>query len=423
MTWEQRYRLRQTARTSLVLWGVVSLVAALLVAPAVRWLDRETGWKVFNFSPDGARAVLSVLVGSMLTFIVFVLSATLIVVQLASGQWTPRVIRLVLATPGVKIALGILTFAYCYTLAALGRVEARVPDLHVGIAVLLNLACIVVFFLFVQRLSSALRPDSLVQLVAHRAEQVIDEVYPSLLDPKHEEMPRSQIRPALPAEEIEFTGQAGVIMAFSAVDLARVARDANVTVELIPQVGDFVSAGDVLFRVTGGTKPIPTETLRGCVAVGPERTMEQDPRFVFRILVDIANKALSPAINDPTTAVQVLDQIQRLLLRLGERRLDDGQLREQDGTLRLVYGTPNWPDFVMLAVSEVRHFGSESLQVYRRLRVMLTHLIEQLPESRRPPLQAELALVRSGVERSFEDLEDRKRANVGDYQGVGRSET
>ena len=277
MTWEQRYRLHQTARTSLVLWGVVSLVAALLVAPAVRWLDRETGWKVFDFSPEGARAVLSVLVGSMLTFIVFVLSATLIVVQLASGQWTPRVIRLVLATPGVKIALGILTFAYTYTLAALGRVDARVPDLHVGIAVLLNLACIFVFFLFVQRLSSALRPDSLVQLVAHRAEQVIDEVYPLLFDPKHEEMPRSQVLPALPAEEIEFTGQAGVIMAFSAVDLARVARDVNATIEFIPQVGDFVAAGDMLFRVIGGTKPIPTETLHGYVAVGPERTMEQDP--------------------------------------------------------------------------------------------------------------------------------------------------
>jgi len=422
MTWEQRYRLRQTARTSLVLWGVVSLVAALLVAPAVRWLDRETGWKVFDFSPEGARAVLSVLVGSMLTFIVFVLSATLIVVQLASGQWTPRVIRLVLATPGVKIALGILTFAYTYTLAALGRVDASVPDLHVGIAVLLNLACIVVFFLFVQRLSSALRPDSLVQLVAHRAEQVIDEVYPLLFDPKHEEMPRSQVLPALPAEEIEFTGQAGVIMAVSAVDLARVARDANAAIELIPQVGDFVAAGDLLFRVIGGTQPIPTETLHGYVAVGPERTMEQDPRFVFRILVDIANKALSPAINDPTTAVQVLDQIERLLLRLGKRRLDDGQLRERDGKLRLVYGTPNWPDFVMLAVSEVRQFGSESLQVYRRLQAMLAHLIDKLPEVRRPPLEAELTLVRSGVERSFEDLEDRRRANVGDYQGVGRSE-
>src|SRR5947209_7686712 len=132
MTWEQRYCLRRTARTSLVFWATAALVLALVIAPAVRWLDHATGWVLFDFSPDGARALLSTLVGAMLTFIVFVLSATLIVVQLASGQSTPRVVALVLATPGVKIALGVLTFTYAYTLSALGRVEERVPDLHVS---------------------------------------------------------------------------------------------------------------------------------------------------------------------------------------------------------------------------------------------------------------------------------------------------
>ena len=144
MTWEQRYRLRHAARTSLVLWAGLALVAALVCAPAVRWLDRETGWVVFGFSPDGARAVLGALVGSMLTFIVFVLSATLIVVQLASGQLTPRVIAMVFTMPGVKTTLGLFTFTYAYTLSALARVEGQVPDLHVGVAVLLNLACVVV---------------------------------------------------------------------------------------------------------------------------------------------------------------------------------------------------------------------------------------------------------------------------------------
>ena len=119
MTWEHRDRLWCGASTSLVLWAALALVAALLCAPVVWWLDRETGWAVFGYSPAGARAVLSTLVVSMLTFIVFVLSVTLIVVQLASGQLTPRVIAPVLAKPGVKIALGTLTFTYAYTLAAL----------------------------------------------------------------------------------------------------------------------------------------------------------------------------------------------------------------------------------------------------------------------------------------------------------------
>src|SRR5689334_18675284 len=112
--------MRHAARTSLVLWGVVALVAALLLAPQFRRLDAALGVTLFGYSPDGARAVLGALAGSMLTFIVFVLSATLIVVQLASGQLTPRVIALVLATPWVKIAVGALTFTYTFTLAVLG---------------------------------------------------------------------------------------------------------------------------------------------------------------------------------------------------------------------------------------------------------------------------------------------------------------
>jgi uncharacterized membrane protein len=423
MTWEQRYRWRQTARTSLVLWAGASLVAALIVAPAVRWLDRETGWALFGLSPDGARAVLSVLVGSMLTFVVFVLSATLIVVQLASGQSSPRVIAMVLATPWVKIALGMLTFTYTYSLAALGRVEDRVPDLHVGVAILLNLACLVIFFQFVHRLSTGLRPASLIQLVADRAQRVVDDVYPQPFDPERGEQTATGSLPTGPNQIIEFAGPSGVVLAFSVKDLASLATEGGVIVELVPQVGDFIAAGDPLFRVYGDIRPVTAEALRSCVAVGPERTIDQDPRFVFRVLVDIASKALSPAINDPTTAVLALDQIQHLLFILGRRYLDEGQVRDADRKLRLVYGTPDWPDFVMLAVSEVRQFGAGSLQVNRRLRAMLKRLIEVLPEARHPPLEEELALLGSAIQREFDDEEDRKRASVADYQGVGGSET
>jgi uncharacterized membrane protein len=423
MTWEQRYRLKHAARTSLVLWAGMALIAALFCAPAIRWLDRESGWAVFGFSPDGARAVLGALAGSMLTFIVFVLSATLIVVQLASGQLTPRVIAIVFAMPWVRITLGIFTFTYAYTLSALSRVEDRVPDLHVGAAVFLNLTCIVVFFLFVQRLSSGLRPSTMMRLVADRGRGVIEEVYPLEYDPGRAEQARSGARSMSSGEVVEFTGRSGVVMAFSVADLIRLARDTDSVVELVPQVGDFVALGDPLFRISAGSRLVSPAGLRGCVAIGAERTMEQDPRFVFRILVDIASRALSPGINDPTSAVQVIDQIHHLLLCLGRRHLDDGQARDKDGKLRLVYGTPDWPDYVMLAVSEIRQFGEGSLQVDRRLRAMLEHLIGALPEARRAPLQQELAMLGSAVERKFRDEEDRKRAGIADYQGVGGSDS
>lgn len=424
MNWEKRYRLWHTARTSLVLWAGLSLTAALVCAPAFRWVDRETGWVVFGYSPDGARTVLGALAGSMLTFIVFVLSATLIVVQLASAQLTPRIITIVFAMPRVKVTLGLFTFTYTYTLAALGRVEDRVPDLHVGVAVILNLVCIGAFYFFVQQLSAGLRPTSMMQHVADRGRRVIDQVYPQGYRVGRGHQARSaEIPPTSPIEVVEFTGRPGVVMAFSVPLLVRLADAADAVIELIPQVGDFVATGDPLFRIYCGKRPVSRESLRGCVAVGAERTMEQDPRFVFRILVDIASKALSPGINDPTTAVLVLDQIHYLLLCLGGRQLDEGRVRGRDGKLRLAYGTPDWPDYVMLAVSEIRQFGEGSIQVDRRLRAMLEHLIDALPEARRAPLREELTMLGCAVERRFRDAEDRKRASIADYQGVGGSDS
>ena len=304
------------------------MLAALLAAPIIRWLDRETGWIIFGFSPDGAGAILGALTGSMLTFIVFVLSATLIVVQLASGQLTPRIIAMVFAMPWVRISLGIFTFTYVYTLSALGRVEDRVPDLHVSMAVLLHLTCIVVFFLFVQRLSNGLRPSTMMKLVADRGREVIEQVYPAAYDPNRPEQAISGALPASPAQMVEFTGRTGVVMAFSVAELVRLARDAETVVELLPQVGDSLAPGDLMFRIYGGAQAVSLDALRACVAVGPERTLDQDPRFVFRILVDIANRALSPAVNDPTTAVIALDQIDNLLLCLGQQRLDEGRAHD-----------------------------------------------------------------------------------------------
>ena len=420
MTWEQRYRLGHYARTSLVVWAGVALVAALALAPVVRWIDRETTWMVFGFSPDGARALLGTLVGSMLTFIVFVLSATLIVVQLASGQLTPRVIALVFAMPWVRTTLAMFTFTFAYTLSALARVEAEVPDLHVGVAVLLNLGSIVVFFVFVERLSGDLRPSTIMRQVADRGRAVIAQVYPAAYDPADPERPPGGHLPPVPPRVVAYAGQSGVVMAFDAAGLVMAAAAAGAVVELVPQVGDSLAPGDPLFRVYGPA--VSEAALHGRVAVGAERTLDQDPRFSFRILVDVASRALSPAVNDPTTAVLALDQLTALLLVLGRRRLDEGVARDTAGAVRLVYGTPDWPDFVLLAVSEIRQYGVGSIQVGRRLRAMLERLKGELPADRLPPLEKELALLRSSIERTYPDEEDRKRAGVADYQGVGGSD-
>jgi len=162
--------------------------------------------------------------------------------------------------------------------------------------------------------------------------------------------------------------------------------------------------------------------LRNSVAFGPERTLEQDPTFAFRIIVDIASKALSPAINDPTTAVLALDQIHHLLRLVGSRQLDTGQDRDAAGRLRLVYRTPDWEDFVSLAVTEIRQFGGASIQIARRLHAMLNNLIQTLPEDRAVLLRQELSLLHRSAQRFFLEPEDRALADIGDVQGMGGSD-
>jgi uncharacterized membrane protein len=400
----------------------ISLMLAIAVAIVMRQVDEQTNWRLFNYSPDGARAVLGVLVGSMLTFIVFVLSATLIVVQLASAQYTPRVIAIIFAQPAIKLTLSLLTFTFTYSLAALARVETRVPDLLVSTAVVLNVICILSFFFFAQHLSSGLRPNVLMRHVNRLGRKVIDQIYPQPFNADKPEASGSAMANIEFTHSFDYAGPSGVVMAFSVANLVQLATANNCLIRLVPQVGDYLCPGDPLVQVAGEPSRIRGEDLRGCIAVGNERTLEQDPRFAFRILVDMASKALSPAINDPTTAVIALDKIHDLLQYLGRRHLGDGLMVGERGALRLVFGTPDWPDFVMLAVSEIRQYGATSLQVHRRLQALLKHLIEVLPPLRAAPLEKELKLLQTAAVRAFPDEDDRQRVNVSDYQGVGESE-
>ena len=143
----------------------------------------------------------------------------------------------------------------------------------------------------------------------------------------------------------------------------------------LPAVGDTVLKPMPLLHVLGARKPIDERKLRNAIELGNGRTFEQDPKYAIRLLVDIAIKALSPAINDPTTAVQALDQIEDLLLRLGQRHLEIGAYRDSGGELRLVIPCPTWDDLLRLAFSEILFFGATSVQVMRRMNALVADLV------------------------------------------------
>jgi uncharacterized membrane protein len=214
-------------------------------------------------------------------------------------------------------------------------------------------------------------------------------------------------------------GKGGTLLAVDRDYLVAEAARANGVIELVPHVGDFLAVGESVFRLYGGAAVIEDRSLRAAIALGTERTLEQDPMFAFRILVDIAVKALSKAINDPTTAVLAIDQISRLLRLVGECQLRDEQMRDGAGSVRLIFPTPNWEDYVHVAFREIRHYGVESLQIARRLRAMGESLIRTLPEVRHAALREELMLLDRAVQRVWRDPEDLALARAPDSQGLG----
>jgi uncharacterized membrane protein len=396
------------------------MLAALIGARSLHGIEKAYGWES-NLPPGTAQAVLGTMASSMFTFIVFVSSALLVAVQLASSQLTPRIIGIVFRDPITKGALVVFVFTFTFTLGVLVRITDSVPLLTTYIAGYSSLASLGVFLYLIDHVGKALRPSGALWAVAYLGRQVIESVYPRFLA----DSSTTAIEP-LPHPMMErmtsstiLNRKDGVVLAFDIPGLVSLAQRTDCVIEMVPQVGDFVAIGDPLFRIYGGKTSLPAEALYQSVAVGQERTMEQDPAFAFRIIVDIASKGLSPAINDPTTAVLALDQIHHLLRDVGRRRLDDERVRDKAGQLRLVYGTPDWEDFVQLAVTEIRQFGGSSIQIARRLRAMLENLIQTLPQERVPLLRQELKLLHRSAERFFTEPEDRALADVSDSQGVG----
>lgn len=420
MSWLHRYRVRDYFENSIWIVPVLGMLAAMAAVRLLHWVEDGRGWES-SVDPDTARAVLGTVASSLFAFVVFVSSALLVAVQLASAQLTPRIIGLVFKSPVNRFALTFFVFTFTFSISALIRIGTTVPLLTAHGAAYSCVLSLGVFLYMIDHLGKALRPSGALRTVAREGRKVIDNVYPHPFDESEAAVPpEATYFPDAVAATIPSPGD-GVVLAFDPKGLLALARRANCVIELVPQVGDHVAAGDPLFRVYPGSAAPPVREMCQSVAVGQERTLEQDPTFAFRVMVDIASKALSPAINDPTTAVLALDQINHLLRRVANRRLDTGQVRDAAGQLRLVYRTPDWEDFVRLAVTEIRHFGGESIQVARRMRAMLESLLRTLPPARAGMLRQELDLLRRSAERSFAEPEDRALADVSDYQGVGGS--
>lgn len=422
LSWNTRYRIRSYLQSAL--W-IVPLLAVFIERPFgifIHWLDFKLAWEGVGLGVEGARALSNAVVTFSLSFIVFTFGSLLVAIQVASGQYTPRIIATTLLRDNViRFTVGLFVFTLLFAVKALNRIETSVPELVVIITGVLGMTCLLAFLFLIDYAARLLRPVSLVKLVGDAGLAVMDSVYPEkLADAPHAEQALDQ-NPGTLKRRILHRGTSSIVLAVNVQQVVAEAARLNGVIEFAPHVGDFVGVDEPLFLLHSGAEHADENKLRRTVIFGSERTLEQDPLFALRILVDIAIKALSAAINDPTTAVLAMDQIQRVLRRAGTRNLRTDQISDRAGNLRMILKTPDWDDFVHLACTEIRHCGVSNMQIVRRLRAMLLNLREALPPPRHAALMLQLDLLDRMMEKVYQLPEDLALAKLPDSQGIGAS--
>jgi uncharacterized membrane protein len=404
---------------------VYSIAAVVLGIGVPRLEARFFPDLVAPVGASAAMALLSSIASGMLPLTGLVFSLAFVMVQFSATAYSPRLVAWLAGSRMMAHSLGIFTATFLYALAALIWVDrggsGKVPLLTVWFAILLLLVSVVFFVLLVEKLGM-LQVSRVLAYAGDQGRAVIERDYALLREggPEAESAKPAEALPPV-SQVLAHRGGPAVIQAFDRRGLVRLAEREGAVIAIAAAVGDTVSEGLPLLRLHGCTHAIPERRLRRLVHLGAERTFAQDPKYALRLLVDIAIKALSPAINDPTTAVQALDQIEDLLLRLSRRDLSAGRASDARGALRLVYPVPGWDDLLLLAFDEIRYCGANSIQVMRRMRALLKDLAAHVPPARRAALQRYLERVDTGIHRAFDDAEDRKDALEEDRQGLGLS--
>lgn len=411
---------RENIRNSLWFLPTVCVLASIALAVGLGQLDQHAhqGWVerlTFQGDADNARTFLTTISTSMITFTGLVFTITIVVLQLASQQLSPRVLRTFLRDRLSQLSLGVFVATFTYSLVVLrelrpGEEGASVPSISITAAFVLVLLSIGFFVAYIHRISQSIRIGNLAESIADETDAAIADIY------EHAEVAPDLPEPSgTPIQTIEAVGR-GVLAAMDRDSLVEVARQAGAVIRVLPALGDFVPSGAPVLAVYG--HPVP-EDARDHLALSLERTMRQDPAFGFRQLVDIGQKALSPAVNDPTTAVQAIDLMHDLLRKLATRPFPEGQRADHDGNLRLIFPVMTWDAYVHLACDELRHYGATSLQVMRRLRAMLEDIYSVAPDERRPVIETQLDLLSAAIQRNWADIEDRELGLVADPQGLG----
>lgn len=338
---------------------------------------------------DQLIAFLTSVATGMMTFTGVVLSLLFVMLELGATGYSPRIVSSWVKDPRIANATGVFTGTFAYSLMALRAIGLVQGSRSCALTIYVAFGWLLASLWMLTRLAKVFAEHDhtyVLRMLGQHGSEAIDWVYTiasSKAGGAHaDELPENE---GVPLQVFVHEGPPLYIVRIHVPRLVALARARGALIRIPFAQGDAVTAGATLAVVHGA--PIPFRYLRGLIELGVERELRADPKYALRLLVDVALRALSSSTNDPTTAVQALDQIEALLVKLGNLDLEIGRVRDGAGELRLVYDATTWEEYLELALAEIQYYGAASLQTERRLVALFAFLRDHLPPSRRAAVE------------------------------------
>lgn len=403
------------------LWPIptAAVIAALLLGVGLPEVDAAVGGKLsptasewlFGGDAGAARTLLAAIASSLITVTSLTFSLTVVTLQLASSQFSPRLLRSFASDQFVQgtLALFLATFTFALTVlrtvrsAGAGDQSEFVPKFAVTVAFLLAVASVVALVLFLAHLTELIRVESMVRNV-HREASGTMQALLSERDPEVGDQSPT-LRPPMDAVQL-LAGGDGFVNRLDQQRLLRVAVDEDAIVRVEVHPGTYVVRGTPLgtaWPLTPGSLSHEVadridDRVARCVHLGFERTKSQDVGFGLRQLADVASKALSPGINDPTTAIHTLGHISSFLCDLTDRDLGPVLLCDHDDRARVELARPDLASYVDLGLSQPRRYGAQDPQVLERIAQVLLDLSHRVAPDQRPVVRDHLERLRATID-------------------------
>lgn len=406
------------------LWFLPTLMLCASVAAAVGLvelqstveIDLSQRWpRLFGSGAEGARGMLSAIATSMVTVAGVVFSITVVALSLAASQYSPRVLRNFMSDRPTQAVLGAFVSIFAYCIVVLRTVRgpdegAFVPSLAVLGGIGMAFVGVILLIYFVHHVASTIQVSSILERIAEETKSAVERLFPDTLGQPAAEPAGEMLREAGVTANV-LARSTGYLVSVDGDALLACAERRSIVVELLPEIGDFVVVDLPLFSVApaGSLDEAAREALCACVVVERQRTVEQDAPFGLQQIVDIAMKALSPGVNDPTTAIACIDHLSALLALMADRRIPT-PCRATSGVVRVVARGPDFDSMLSLAFDAIGEHAADHVEVYERLVAALARIADATDDpQRRTALGRQLAIVVACAETAGVPLHRRER--------------